>query len=133
MTGDRGLGAGYTDSQELSAGQWQRIAVARALNRRSPIIILDEPTASMDPITEMRVLHHVVQSLTEHSIIIIVAHRVSAVMRCDRVLVMDAGSIVEDGPPRELLERKGRFHDMYHAQLKILNQGSELDLSDRGA
>ncbi|WP_139488737.1 ATP-binding cassette domain-containing protein [Brevibacillus dissolubilis] len=116
------LGIGYSDGTELSGGTWQRIAVARAFSGGSSLVILDEPTAAMDAITEEQLMTQVVRHARsdEGAAVLVVAHRVSAVMNCDRVMVMDHGRIVQSGNPYVLLQEEGMFREMYGAQVSLL-------------
>ncbi|MEO3756306.1 ABC transporter ATP-binding protein [Streptomyces sp. B6B3] len=92
----------------LSAGQRQLIALARALLAEPAIVILDEATSSLDIPTE-RAVHHAMRTVLRGRTALLIAHRLSTVHLADRVLVMDDGHLVEDGPPDELLTRQGRF------------------------
>src|SRR4029450_6431964 len=84
------------DGCTLSGGQRQRLALARALLREAPIVILDEPTSSLDLLTESRVWNQIEELLAGRTMIII-AHRLSTARRADRIVVLDAGRIVEQG------------------------------------
>jgi subfamily B ATP-binding cassette protein MsbA len=97
--------------QNLSGGQRQRIAIARALLTAAPVLILDEPTSALDPDHERHLVETLV-ALKGRRTIILVTHRLESVIACDRVYVMEAGRIVEDGAPAELLGRGGRYARM---------------------
>ena len=102
---------------QLSGGQRQRIAIARALIKNSPIILLDEATASLDSESE----RHVQAALTElckGRTTIVIAHRLSTIMHADCILVVENGRIVESGRHDELLRRGGRYASFYRLQLK---------------
>jgi ATP-binding cassette subfamily B protein/subfamily B ATP-binding cassette protein MsbA len=100
----------------LSEGEKQRITIARALLRDAPILILDEPTSALDVETEALVMA-AIETLMVGRTTFIIAHRLSTVQRCDRILVLRAGLIVEQGPLSELLQRKdGVFADYYRTQ-----------------
>jgi ABC-type multidrug transport system fused ATPase/permease subunit len=102
--------------QNLSGGQRQRISIARALLTEAPFIVLDEPTSALDPLHE----HHVTETLRRlkrQRTIIVVSHRLSTVLDCDRIFVMDEGAIVEEGSPAVLLARGGLFSKMARHQL----------------
>jgi ABC-type multidrug transport system fused ATPase/permease subunit len=103
MVGERGL--------SLSGGQIQRLAIARALLKDAPIIVLDEPTSQIDLETEA-VIHDALERLTKNRTVILIAHRLKTVQAADRIVVMDAGRIVEQGPPRELASRGGVYARM---------------------
>jgi len=92
----------------LSGGQRQRIALARALMRKPDLLVLDEATNAIDSTTE-RAIQSTIEALAGQTTILIIAHRTSTLMNADRVLVMDAGRIVEDAPPRQMSSRAAQF------------------------
>jgi len=100
----------------LSGGQRQRLTIARCLYRDAPIYLMDEATSALDPSTEAHVLKSI-QKATAGRTLLVVAHRFSAIQDCDRILVMEHGAIVEDGPYNELIRRDGPFSRLYHQQL----------------
>jgi ATP-binding cassette, subfamily B, bacterial len=99
----------------LSEGEKQRITIARALLRDAPILILDEPTSALDVATEALVMAGV-ERLMEGRTTFIIAHRLSTVQRCDRILVLQDGAIVEQGSLAELLGHNGVFSGYYRSQ-----------------
>jgi ABC-type multidrug transport system fused ATPase/permease subunit len=99
----------------LSGGQRQRIAIARAVLRDAPILILDEPTASLDAISERAVVEALQRAAAGRTTLTI-AHRLSTVRFANRVIVMEAGRIVEEGSPRELLRTKGTYAGLHQLQ-----------------
>jgi ATP-binding cassette subfamily B protein/subfamily B ATP-binding cassette protein MsbA len=99
----------------LSEGEKQRITIARALLRDAPILILDEPTSALDVETEALVME-AVERLMEGRTTFIIAHRLSTVRRCDRILVLRDGVVAEQGTMAELLRRGGVFADYYNTQ-----------------
>jgi len=99
----------------LSEGEKQRITIARALLRDAPILILDEPTSALDVETEALVME-AIERLMEGRTTFIIAHRLSTVRRCDRILVLRDGVIAEDGTFTDLLRRGGVFADYYRTQ-----------------
>ena len=103
QVGERGL--------RLSGGQKQRVAIARAILRKSPIIILDEATASVDVQTE-RQIQSAIAELTGKCTIIAIAHRLSTIMNADKILVIHEGKIVEEGTHTELMAKKGFYYKM---------------------
>ena len=105
------------DGIDLSGGLWQRVAIARGLYRANGFIVLDEPTAAIDPIEETRVYTQF-RRLTEGKCAIVVTHRLGSAKLADRVVVMDAGKIVDTGTHDELLARPGKYADMWAAQAK---------------
>lgn len=113
---DQALGREY-DGEELSTGQWQKLAVARAIYRASPILILDEPTSAIDAIAEEEIFNN----LERHSkgrTLVLVSHRFSTVRNADRILVLEHGRITEDGTHAQLLARGGTYARMFHTQAK---------------
>jgi ABC-type multidrug transport system fused ATPase/permease subunit len=95
----------------LSGGQIQRLAIARALLKDAPVIVLDEPTSQIDLETES-VIHEALERLTKDRTVILIAHRLKTVQSADRIVVMDAGRIVEQGAPTELAARGGVYARM---------------------
>lgn len=98
---------------ELSVGQWQRLAIARALYRKASLFIFDEFSSSLDPETEQRLFNEI---LSLNATVIAVTHRLGNIKEFDRIVVMAGGSIVEDGDFDSLIEMKGKFYAMWHAQ-----------------
>jgi len=105
------------DGVDLSGGQWQRVAIARGLYRAHQLIVLDEPTAAIDPIEETAVYNKFVE-FTQNMTGILVTHRLGSAKIADRIIVMDAGRIVEEGSHESLLGQNGKYAEMYHAQAK---------------
>jgi ABC-type multidrug transport system fused ATPase/permease subunit len=103
----------------LSSGQRQLVAFARAFLANPRVLILDEATSSLDLPTE-RTVQRALRTLLVDRTAIIIAHRLSTVEIADRVLVVDAGRIVEDGSPAELQDRAGRYGDLHRAWLSSL-------------
>lgn len=105
-------------ANNLSGGQWQKISIARAAYRNNAkIMILDEPTAALDPIAEAQ-LYRNFASLTEGKTTLLISHRLGIVSIVDRILVFKEGQIVEDGSHKELMEKNGHYAQMYCAQAK---------------
>lgn len=102
---------------DLSLGQWQKIALCRALYKNAEVVIFDEPTSSLDPLEEKRQFETAFKLLKDKTVIII-THRVGITNYADRILFMDGGRIVEEGTQEELLERKGKFYELYDSQRK---------------
>ena len=98
-------------------GQKQRISIARALVRDARILVLDDATSALDTETEyslLKNLHHKKNSNTTF----IIAHRISAVKNADQILYLDEGSIIEQGTHNELLEKRGKYYEVYCHQFK---------------
>jgi ATP-binding cassette subfamily C protein len=96
----------------LSGGQRQRLAIARMILADPKVVILDEATSSLDTETEAR-LHQAMHAFLQNRTTLIIAHRLSAVRQADRVLVFDAGKIIDEGRHHELIERDGLYRDLY--------------------
>ena len=100
---------------QLSGGQKQRIALARALLRNPDILLLDEATSELDSLAE-RAITRALDRLSQDRTIVVVAHRISTVLRANEVIVLTAGRIVESGSPEELLRKNSAFAEMYELQ-----------------
>lgn len=111
------LGPAFLGGSDLSTGQWQRIALARAYFRESPMLILDEPTASLDPRGEYEIFQQV-RRLAEGHTVVLVSHRFSSVRAADRILVLNGGRIVEEGSHDQLLELDGLYAELFGIQAK---------------
>jgi ABC-type multidrug transport system fused ATPase/permease subunit len=103
----------------LSGGQRQRIAIARAILKNAPIIILDEATSSLDTATENEIQQSIYQLLDQkNTTVIAIAHRLSTIRHMDRIVVMDAGQVIEDGTFEDLMSReKGYFKRLWDTQV----------------
>ena len=112
---DTTLGRWFDDGEELSMGEWQKIALARAFIRDAQIIILDEPTSAMDPRAEYELFERF-HELTKERTAILISHRLSSVRMVDRVFVLKEGEIIESGPHDELLERNGEYAKLFNLQ-----------------
>ncbi|TCP58992.1 putative ABC transport system ATP-binding protein/ATP-binding cassette subfamily B protein [Tumebacillus sp. BK434] len=109
------LGRYLFDGEDVSGGQWQKIALARALFRGGQIMILDEPTAALDPQAEMDVFRQFGR-LTENKTAVFISHRMAAARMADRILVMKDGSLAEIGTHEELIAQDGEYSRMYRMQ-----------------
>ena len=115
------LGKLYTGGTELSVGEWQRIALARAFLRRAPIIILDEPTSALDPWAEADWLRRF-RKLADGRTAVIITHRFTTAMYADEIHVMDAGRIIESGTHDDLLRQTGRYAESWTEQMRIAEE-----------
>jgi ATP-binding cassette subfamily B protein len=109
------LGKLFEDGEELSIGQWQKIALARAFLRQSQVMILDEPTSAMDAKAEDEVFQGFRQLIQGQSAILI-SHRLSTVRMADRIYVLEQGKIVEQGTHDELMQRSGTYATLFETQ-----------------
>jgi ATP-binding cassette subfamily B protein len=103
----------------LSGGERQRISIARALLKNAPIVLLDEATASLDPENES-LIQEAISELVKNRTVIVIAHRLRAVLGADRIAVLDRGRLAEQGSPEELLARDGLFARLYKIQQESL-------------
>ncbi len=122
----RALPAGYDtplqrffeeNGAELSGGQWQKLAIARAFYKRSSILILDEPTASLDPLAEASVFESFAKDGGD-KITILVSHRLSGATVANVIAVLEDGCLVECGTHAELMEKKERYHELFSVQAR---------------
>ena len=109
------LGPSFDGGSDLSIGQWQRIALARAYFRDAPMLILDEPTASLDPRGEYEIFQQVRHLARGHTVVL-VSHRFSSVRAADRILVLEGGRITEEGDHDALLARDGHYAELFRLQ-----------------
>ncbi len=99
----------------LSGGELQRLMLARALYKDTPVVILDEPTAALDPLAESR-MYDKYYEMTKEKTSIFISHRLSSTKFCDRILYMEKGEIIEEGDHRQLMEKQGAYAAMFHTQ-----------------
>lgn len=109
------LGKQFEGGTELSIGQWQKIAIARAFYEGSPILILDEPTSAIDAETECEIFKNLDQEYKNKSLLLI-SHRFSTVRGADKILVIESGQIQEEGDHETLMEKKGIYSQMFAKQ-----------------
>ncbi|MEL6935793.1 MAG: ABC transporter ATP-binding protein, partial [Cyanobacteria bacterium J06607_17] len=114
---DTMLGKLFHGGEELSIGQWQKVALARAFLRQSQVIVLDEPTSAMDPKAEYELFSKFRELIKDQSAILI-THRLSTVKMADRIYVMDKGRIVENGTHQELMDHQGTYANLFEIQAK---------------
>lgn len=116
----------YLDGIDLSGGQMQRLMLARALYKDAPVVVLDEPTAALDPIAE-RDLYQKYSDLTGSRTSVYISHRLASTRFCDRVLLIEDGGIAEEGTHETLLERGGRYAYLFNLQSKYYQEGAMED------
>ncbi|EEC6948638.1 ABC transporter ATP-binding protein [Salmonella enterica] len=106
---------------DLSMGQWQRLAIARALYRKANLFIFDEFSSSLDPETEHRLFNDI---LALNTTVLAVTHRPGNIKEFDRIIVMSSGKVIENGDFDSLMNLRGKFHDMWYAQFKSVMTGA---------
>jgi len=111
------LGKWFAESEELSVGEWQKVALARAFVRDAQILVFDEPTSALDPEAEWRAFKHI-RELAGGRAVILISHRFSTVRTAKRIHILDEGHIVESGSHEELMALQGRYARMYEAQAR---------------
>ena len=109
------VGKMFEGGIDLSGGQWQKLALARAFFRDAPILILDEPTSAIDAKAEYEIFQNV-QKLQKDKTVVIISHRFSTVRHADRILVLGDGKILEEGNHDELMKRKGLYAELFEIQ-----------------
>ena len=114
---DQALGKRFNQGVELSGGEWQKIALARAYMKEAQLLILDEPTAALDAKAEYEVFQRFAE-LTKGKTAVLISHRFSTVRMADRILVLDKGILLEEGSHEALLNKKGRYAELFHLQAK---------------
>ncbi len=109
------IGRWFRKGTNLSGGEWQKIALARAYMRDAELLILDEPTAALDARAEHQIFNRFVE-LTEGKCAVLISHRFSTVRMADRILVLHEGTLLEDGPHEELLKQGGQYAELFSLQ-----------------
>lgn len=114
-TYDQQLGREFDEGLELSGGQWQKLAIARAFYKQPPVLILDEPTSAIDAEAEYEIFNNLEAQYQDKSLIL-VSHRFSTVRNADKIYVIDKGKIIESGTHDALLKTNGKYAAMFKAQ-----------------
>ncbi|MER6171624.1 ABC transporter ATP-binding protein [Streptosporangium sp. NPDC001681] len=112
---DTQLGRWFEGGRQLSGGEWQKVALARAFLRNAPIVVLDEPTAAIDAEAEAEIFGQMTR-LTDRSTTLMIAHRFSTVRVADHIVVIDHGKVLEEGTHAELMDREGVYAKLFRLQ-----------------
>jgi len=112
---DQIVGKTFEEGVDLSGGQWQKLALARAFFRDAPILILDEPTSAIDAKAEYEIFQKV-QQLQKDKTVVIISHRFSTVRNADRILVLNEGRIIEEGNHDSLIKKDGMYAELFNLQ-----------------
>lgn len=111
----------YEGGIDLSGGEWQKVALARANFRNAELFLFDEPTAALDPEAEMK-FYNSVLNIVENKTFVIVSHRMAVTKYCNKIIVMDNGKIAESGSHDELIAKRGIYYKMYRKQIEIYDE-----------
>ena len=114
---------------ELSGGQWQKLAVARAFYADSDVLILDEPTSALDPMAEQEIYNQF-DRLRQDKTTIFVSHRLSSATVASKIVVLEYGEIIEEGTHHELMDLRGRYYELFSTQAKRYLENNENEESD---
>ena len=114
---DQALGKRFNQGVELSGGEWQKIALARAYMKDAQLLILDEPTSALDARAEYEVFQRF-SDLTKGKSAVLISHRFSTVRMADRILVLEKGELLESGNHEDLLQKNGRYAELFRLQAK---------------
>ena len=107
-----------SSGQDLSGGQWQKVILSRAYMGEPEVLILDEPTASIDPLEEMRMLMHF-KDIVKNKTALLISHRIGFARLSDRICIMKDGAIVENGTHDELIKQKGYYYELFTSQQEL--------------
>ena len=110
---------------EFSGGEGQKLAMARALYKNAPVIILDEPTSALDPIAESEI-YEKFNEITQDKITIYISHRLSSCRFCNNIIVLNDGMIAEHGTHSELLNKQGMYSQLWNMQAQYYVEGGNL-------
>ena len=116
----------YLDGVELSGGEKQRMLLARALYKEAPIIVLDEPTAALDPIAEND-LYLKYNEMTKGKTSVYISHRLASTRFCDRIILIADGGIAEEGTHDQLIAQKGRYAELFEVQSRYYREGGDFN------
>ncbi len=114
----------YEDAPELSGGEMQRLMLARTIYKEAPIMILDEPTAALDPIAESE-MYQKYNDLTEGRTSVYISHRLASTRFCDRIILLENGGICEEGTHEQLIAKNGKYADLFDIQSRYYQENIE--------
>ena len=111
----------YDEGIEFSGGETQKLLLARAIYKSAPILLLDEPTAALDPIAESE-LYQKYNQISEGKTAVFISHRLASANFCDRIILIENGAICEEGTHKELLAKKGKYYNLFELQAKYYRE-----------
>ncbi len=114
----------HPEGVDMSGGEKQKLAIARMFCRDTPLMILDEPTAALDPRSELEIYEQI-HRLAEKKTVLYISHRMSSCHFCDTILVLEKGKVVEQGTHQKLMAHKGLYYQMYQSQAGGYGFGNE--------
>ena len=120
---DTMLGKWFEDGEELSVGEWQKVALARAFVRDAQVLVFDEPTSALDPTAEWKAFEHI-RELARGRAVVLVSHRFSTVRTADRIHILEHGRVVESGSHDELVALEGKYARMYEVQARAYRRAT---------
>jgi ATP-binding cassette subfamily B protein len=122
---DTQLGPQFNAGIGISGGQWQRVAIARALVREADVIVLDEPTAALDPMSEADLFRRLLEIKNPHTITMFISHRLGFCPFADWILMMDQGQVAQQGRHQQLVREPGPYRDFFASQSELYHGTSE--------
>ena len=114
----------WDDGIDLSGGEKQKLLLARALYKNTPIVLLDEPTAALDPLSEKK-MYETYDKVMKAKSTVFISHRLASTRFCDRILLLEGGKVLEEGSHDELLLRKGKYYELFETQAKYYREKKE--------